>query len=187
MLLGDEFGYKGYSYLLVLDGYACMCTVLFDNFNLVKDCLRKTKELFLDKYKLKIKNPKNVGGIGHYDVKGNFVKGNRLYVGESAGIQDMLFGFGIRSSLYSGYLAAESIINYRDYVENYEKIANLEFSKRLKAGLVNRFFWTKMGKDYSLVIRMLKKSKDPMKLLDKVYNYGIMHKISFPFVYWFNK
>ena len=43
MLLDDSVAYKGYSYLLVVDGYACLCTVLFDKFKDVNGCFRKTK------------------------------------------------------------------------------------------------------------------------------------------------
>lgn len=187
MLLDNEMAYKGYSYLIVLDGYACLCTVLFRDFNKVGGCLKKTKEFFVKKYKFDIKNPKTVGGLGHFNIKPTFVKGKSICVGEAAGIQDMLFGFGIRSSLYSGYLAAQSIINHDDYARYYKKIASREFLGKTRASFVNRFFWNKMGNDYWFVMRVLKKTKNHLKLINAAYNYNFLHKLCYPLVYPFNK
>lgn len=187
MLLDDSVAYQGYSYLLVVDGYACLCTVLFDKFKDVNGCFKKTKEFFVKKYNLTIKNEKTVGGIGHFSLRPTFVKGKSLLVGESAGIQDMLFGFGIRSSLYSGYLAAQSIMNHKDRAKKYDIAAKKAFSNKIKASFVNRFFWNRLGSDYGLVIKALRKSKDPMKLIGRVYDYTIFHRMCYPFLRWKEK
>jgi flavin-dependent dehydrogenase len=47
--------------------------------------------------------------------------GNKLYVGEAAGLQD-LWGFGIRSSIISGFLAAKAIINDENLLNLLEDI-----------------------------------------------------------------
>ena len=187
MLLGDQFAYRGYSYLLVLDGYACLCTVLFDDFKSVNGCMRKTKEFFVKKYNLKINSPKTVGGVGHFSVKPTFASGKSLLVGEAAGIQDMLFGFGIRSSIHSGYLAAQSIIDSGDCIKDYEKSAKAAFSGKIKASFVNRFFWNRMGGDYRPVMKILKKSKNHLKLLKTAYNYNTLHRTCYPLAYAFNR
>lgn len=187
MLLDDKMAYKGYSYLLVLDGYACLCTVLFDSFKKVHECFNKTKDFFVKKYSLEVKNPKPVGGVGHFSIKPSFVNGRSMYVGESAGIQDMLFGFGIRSSLHSGYLAAQSIAHHKDYLSSYKKIAEKTFSSKIKASFVNRFFWSRLGKDYLFVMRVLKNRKDPLNLIKKAYTYNLAHRVCYPIAYLFNK
>jgi len=182
MLLDDSVAYRGYSYFLVVDGYACLCTVLFDKFKDVNACFKKTKDFFVKKYNLIIKNEKTVGGVGHFSLRPTFVKGTSMLVGESAGIQDMLFGFGIRSSLYSGYLAAQSIISHKDYAEKYDIAAKKAFSNKIKASFVNRFFWNRLGSDYGMVIRRLKKTKDPLHLIRKVYDYTLFHRVCYPFL-----
>ena len=37
-LMNDDVAYKGYAYLLVTNGYGCVCTVLFDRFQDLDAC-----------------------------------------------------------------------------------------------------------------------------------------------------
>ncbi len=184
IVFNDDLGYKGYSYLLVINGYGCMCTVVAENFEMVGECFNKTRNFFTKKYRLRVTNEKRAGGVGSFSTNNTFFKDNRLYVGEAAGIQDALLGFGIRSSLYSGYLAARMINDNLNPSDEYQKIAKKEFSPRLKASFVNRFIWNRLGKNYGLIMYAIKRSNDPKKMLKKIYNYGLMHKILFPLVYY---
>ncbi len=104
--------------------------------------------------KFNIENPKNVGGIGCFSSNNIFKNSDRLFIGEAAGLQDMLWGFGMRFAITSGFLAAQSIIKN----QNYEKLAKTNFNKKLKASLVNRFLWEKINaKDYYFIIEKVKK------------------------------
>ena len=42
-VINNNIAYKGYSYLLVSNGYGCMCTVVIEKINLVHKCFKETK------------------------------------------------------------------------------------------------------------------------------------------------
>ncbi|MEY4491896.1 MAG: hypothetical protein RL085_307, partial [Actinomycetota bacterium] len=61
-------------------------------------------------------------------------KNNPLYVGEAAGLQDCLFGFGMRYAMLSGFLAARSLTEGEDY----DCLCREAFGHRLTVGANNR-------------------------------------------------
>lgn len=176
-LVDDEDAYQGYSYLLITKGYGCIATCIGSNFENVNDYLEKTEDIFEKIAHLKIKRLKIVGGIGSFSLKNKFTKGKRLYVGEAAGLQDLMWGFGMRAAIVSGYLAAKSIIERGDY----EKTARAYFEKKLKASVVNRYIWDKFSNgDYLFIINRLYKAKDTLNFLRSYYNFNLIQKILFP-------
>ena len=177
-LVNDEAALKGYSYLLVADGTATMTTVLFDRFKNLKTCFRETVKTYLQLLNLDIKNPKKIGGVGSFSTKNIYCEDGRLYTGEAAGLQDLLWGFGVKNAVKSGYLAAKSIITG----ENYDKTARKYFNNRLKASLVNRFLWEKFATfNYSLILNHIHKSDDHLKYLNNLHKFNFLHKIIYPF------
>ena len=46
---------------------------------------------------------------------------NKIVIGEKAGFQDLLWGFGIRNAIKSGFIAANNILEGNDY-ENIIKL-----------------------------------------------------------------
>lgn len=176
-VVNKNAAYKGYSYLLIADGDACICSCVFDDTRKLNDCFDFTKKYFIDKYKLKIKEPENVGGVGYFSINNIYREGKILFVGEAAGIQDFLAGFGMRTAVTSGYLAAKSIIENLDY----DKLANQEFSKYLKAGIVNRFTWEHAEVDnYNSVLEKLSKMKQSTDLLYSIYNFNLLEQFEYP-------
>ncbi len=176
-LVNKKSAIKGYSYLLVVNGHACMCTVLFDKFENLMACFNETRNIFLNLIDLDIKDPHQMGGIGSFSNK-ILKNDNRIYVGEAAGIQDLLAGFGIKSSIISGFFAAESIINSHDF----GNIAQDYFEDKLKASLVNRFLWEKFRKDkYSFILERIHHANDPLKYLNSLYNFNFFQKLIYPF------
>lgn len=57
----------------------------------------------------------SLSGYGNAFIPQRAVRDGRLYVGEAAGFQDPMMGFGMEYALKSGYLAAESITQKKDY------------------------------------------------------------------------
>lgn len=177
-LLNNEAAYKGYSYLLITKGYGCMCSVVFGELKHINECFNKTMERFNAIKKINIENPKKVGGIGCFSIKNIFNNNNNLFVGEAAGLQDMLWGFGMKYAFTSGFIAAQSIIKNQDY----EKLAKTNFDNKLKASIVNRFLWEKVNiRDYYFIIDKVKKSKNILNSLYFFYNYNLLQKIIYPF------
>lgn len=176
-LFNDKAAFKGYSYLVVTKGYGCMCTVVLDELWRVNDCFRETKKFFFGMTKLDIQNPKNVGGVGSFSIRNTFKKDNNLFVGEAAGLQDLLWGFGMKYAFTSGFLAAQSIINSEDY----EKKAKEQFSNKLKSSLVNRFLWEKAGfGNYAFVINRFKNARDLFGLFYSFHNFNLLQRIIYP-------
>lgn len=175
-LVNNKAAFKGYSYLLVVDGYGCICTVLFDRFNLADACLRHTISTFRQIIDLDIKNVKRVGGIGSFGI-GNHMHQNQLKIGEAGGLQDLLWGFGIRSAVESGYMAAKCISEGLPY----SSLANTCFTPRSKATVVTRYLYEKIGGfGYGNLLRYVKKQADPTLFLYKSHRFTPIHRLLYP-------
>jgi flavin-dependent dehydrogenase len=171
----ERLAFKGYSYLLVTKGYGCMASVVRrDEMSRAKDYFEKTTEFFVKQFNLDTRQSKEIGGVGSFSLR-NIQKGTAMYVGEAAGLQDFLWGFGMRYAITSGYLAAQSIINDADY----EKTVRRHFRNKLKAGVVNKYLIENVlhKKDYSFFVgiaEFVKKSLYPM------HRYNLAQRLVFP-------
>lgn len=182
-LVNDEAAYKGYAYLLIQNGYACLCTVLFDKFNQVNACLEHAKALIGSMVDLDIQSPKTVGGLGSIARETQFTRNSSLLVGEAAGIQDFLWGFGIRTAMQSGFLAARSIIEQTDY----PSLARASFVPRIKAGIVTRFLYDKIGAlktGYRWMGKLVGQNPDPIWFFKHAYNLNGVHRLVYPLAQW---
>ncbi|HUN54654.1 MAG TPA: NAD(P)/FAD-dependent oxidoreductase [Smithella sp.] len=177
VILDNEAAYKGYSYLLVTNGYGCMCSMVVKDFSRLNDCFEKTKKIFLDMLGFELIDPMPVGGAGCFTLKNQFRKNNTLFVGEAAGLQDFFAGFGIRSAVISGCLAARSIIEHEDY----GTLARACFDRKQKAGLVIRFLWEKVNRrDYSFILNKVKTKQDIFDFLYSYHNFNFIEKLIYP-------
>ena len=175
-VFNDKLAFRGYSYLLVTKGYGCMCTVVVaDELRRIDECLRKTHEFFEGRINLDMHFPRQVGGIGSFSLRNTFKRGKTLYVGEAAGLQDFLWGYGVRFAIRSGYFAAQSIVKNEDY----ETIARERFRNKLRASVVNRYLWEDVvsKKNYSIVFDI------PVlfqKILHSMHRYNLLQRIIYP-------
>ncbi len=176
-LVNDDAAFKGYSYLLVSGGYGCMCTVLFDRFGEINRCQAATEALFRERLDLDIRDPRPVGGLGSFAASPVYCRERRLRVGEAAGLQDLLWGFGMRSAITSGYLAARSIIDHTDY----EAAAHGFFDRRLQASLVNRYLWERFGRDnYARLMDRIAAAPDALEFLHSFHNLNLLQRLLHP-------
>lgn len=176
-LVNDNAAYKGYSYLLITGGYGCLCTVLFDDFSRLENCYQISKDMLTDLIDFNIQNPKRVAGVGSFSTKNIFENNGVFYVGEAAGIQDLLWGFGIRTAIQSGFLAANCIIHDKSY----SQVAKNFFGSKLKASLTVRFLWELASyNNYALVVKSNIGNSSRAFDLSYLYNFGPVHKIIYP-------
>ena len=70
--------------------------------------------------------------------------GRTLYAGEAAGLQDALWGFGMRFALVSGHMAARALIERSPH--NYDRSLRARFDGLLRASVVNRYFYERLGR-----------------------------------------
>ena len=86
------------------------------------------------------------------------MRGSRLYVGEAAGFQDCLFGFGMRYGMLSGHLAARALAHGEDY----DRLWREAFGRELSVGARNRRLYRLFGNPgYEAMIRILA-SRNPL-------------------------
>lgn len=176
-LVNDRTAFKGYSYLLVADGQATMATVLFDEIKNLNNCFQETKKIYNNLIDLDIKNPYKMGGVGSFSIRNKYSENGKIYIGETAGLQDLLWGFGIKNAIKSGYIAATSIIKGTDY----GKTAKEYFDYKLKASIVNRYLWEKLAmKKYSFIVNRIHKSQDPLKYLNHIHKFNLLQRIIYP-------
>ncbi len=96
VVLDDNIAPKGYAYLLVNQGYGTMVTVLYREFRKEEEYLDRMMRFFRGAMDVDIKNEKRFGCYGNFFMEDTQVRNKKLYIGESAGFQDCLWGFGMR-------------------------------------------------------------------------------------------
>jgi len=174
IILDDNIAPKGYAYLLINDNRATLAAIIFEKFKHCNQYLEKTIEKFKEITNFDITSPKKFVGYGSFSIPESAVRENRLYVGEAAGFQDFLFGFGIRYAMKSGYLAAKSIIDNVDYDELWKR----DFNHQLQTSSSNRTLYATFGNFvYDYLIKRTKNSRDPRKFWNKLYNRSLSKKI----------
>ncbi|MHC1599488.1 MAG: NAD(P)/FAD-dependent oxidoreductase [Candidatus Methanospirareceae archaeon] len=178
VMYDDVSAYKGYSYLLIVDGQGTLSTVLFDRFNEIGEQFKLARSKIMNASGLNdIYDVKPSGGIGHFSNSCAFSNNGRIYVGEAAGLQDLLWGFGMRTAVVSGYLAAKAIVKGEDY----SALAKEHFRDYLRNGIVNRHLFSMMGNRlYPYFLKVLSSVNKPEAVLKEVYTYRFYKKCLYP-------
>ncbi len=149
--LDDRIAPRGYAYLLIHQGKATLATCLFDDFPLAHWYLERTLDAVSKVVQLDVRAPRTFGGYANFEIRSSWTRNNRLYfVGERAGFQDALWGFGLRYALWSGYLAARAIIENADY----DTWCKQHLVPWIEASLANRLLYSQLGNHgYTWVLR----------------------------------
>ena len=100
-----------------------------------------------------------------------------ITVGEAAGLQDFLWGFGIRHAIHSGHLAARAIHEGLDYSTLIER----EIRPLVRASLTNRMFYDRVGnRVYTALIRHFAGSRDLSSSIRPWYRGLPLHRVMWP-------
>jgi flavin-dependent dehydrogenase len=159
----------GYAYFLAWGGTATLATVICRNFRSERRYLERTVRFFQEQLGIHVRNGRAFGGYGNYFRLRRRERRGKLYVGECAGLQDPLWGFGMRFAFRSGALAARSILTG----EPYEELCSRALDDLLRAGLLNRIIWCAGGHlGYRLFLRALRDTSDPRELFQRAYQPG---------------
>lgn len=168
----------GYAYLLAVDGKACLMTcMLGSEIKKAKKYVEQTIKRIQQLKKFSIKNQRKEGCMIDYKIKESAIKSKKLLVGEAAGFQDYLFGFGIRYAVISGYLAAKSIIEKK----NYDTLWKEEFGALHKQGLSNRMRLELAGNKGFITFAEKGASHDLVDFFGKLYRPSLLKAILYPF------
>ena len=180
LLINPKTSIGGYSYFLISNGNGCICSVnIFASGESVNRCFKNTYDSFTKLFDFEIKNKKEVGGFGSCLIHPRYIENGKIYVGEAAGYQDFLWGFGMRYAMKSGYLAAKSIIENK----NYKKLIKKHISKTLRKSVVNRFYTEKAGEAairYGFKQARLKQN-EWIAFLKDMYNPSFASSIIYPY------
>jgi len=140
-ILDDNLAPKGYSYLLVMNGRGTVKTCMFEGFKQQDERLKKTVDAFTRLVGLEMRNPKFHGGVGNFSLPKRGSSGIHPKVGELAGFQDPLWGFGMRFAIHSGVLAAQSLIQG----VSYQKLWRTQMKSPMRVATVNRWIFQSLG------------------------------------------
>lgn len=179
--VSDRLAPGGYAYLLVWGGRGTLAACQFADFHNSRKYAERSLTFFRDKLGLKMANPRPFGGFGNLYAGPAVRKGRLLYVGEAAGFQDALFGFGLRYALLSGHLAARAWLAGEP--ESYDRLCRRRFARQQKLAAVNRYLYAGFGdRGYGRLLRTLQASADPRDWLRRFYGCGWARLLAYPLI-----
>lgn len=162
----DELAPQGYAYLLVMNGKGTVKSCMFSGFKQEKLYVERTLEAFQRLVGLEMKNPQRHGGSGNFRIPHSAYSGLHPLVGEQAGFQDTLWGFGMRLAISSGVLAAQSLLNG----ENYDTLWQRDLKPQMETSVINRALYSLSGsRGYSWFLGRLIAKKNLRESLRRQY------------------
>ncbi|NOX09248.1 MAG: FAD-binding protein [Gammaproteobacteria bacterium] len=141
VICDDNLAPQGYAYLLIMGGKGTVKSCMFSDFKQEKIYVQRTIEAFQKLTGLDMHNPRPHGGSGNFVIPDSAYGGIHPIVGEQAGFQDTLWGFGMRLAISSGVLAAQSLLNH----ENYDRLWQQQLKPQMETSIVNRAMFSLLG------------------------------------------
>jgi flavin-dependent dehydrogenase len=167
---------KGYSYLLIMNGIGTVKSCMFTDLKQDKLYAERTVTAFERLVGLQMHEPIFHGGIGNFYIPESAYSQEHPIVGEQAGFQDTLWGFGMRLVISSGILAAQSLIHN----ENYDSLWQKQLKPQMNASVVNRWLFSLMGNHgYSWFLRM-QSQRNVRQSLRKQYQFSNFKRMLHP-------
>ncbi|MEX1258518.1 MAG: hypothetical protein WEG36_12950 [Gemmatimonadota bacterium] len=177
VILDDDLAPGGYAYLLTWNGRGTVKSCMFAGFKQEKQYVERTVEAFKRLVGLEMRDPTPHGGFGNFRVPESARSGPHLLVGEQAGFQDTLWGFGMRLAITSGVLAAESLSTRTDYDAMWQR----DLGPRMKTSVVNRALFSVLGnRRYGWFLARMASRDDPRALLRKQYGSSTLKRLLAP-------
>jgi flavin-dependent dehydrogenase len=178
VLLDNNLSHRCYSYFIVNEHRGEIACGNPKGFSGYGDRLALSVKKFEQILNVKIENIEerftsvlNFGFLDKAQVRGQY------FVGEAAGFQDHLAGFGMVYAFKSGYYAARSIIESMDY----DRLWQEDFLKPLKISSRNRWIYDRLSnadferfvdvlRSKSPVVKHLRGGDDMQSIMRKLYN-----------------
>lgn len=179
VLVSSHTAPKAYAYMTIVEGQGKLSLVLTRRFADARALLHSSIATFRRARWFSMDDTRPTAGFG--GVLGAFLtpRAGPIVVGEAAGFQDYLWGFGIRYALFSGYLAAQAI----DQGVAYESLIAHHIRPLVRSSLVNRLLYDCAGdRSYGLLIRLFSRSPDVAALLRRWYRRPVLRSVMWPIV-----
>jgi flavin-dependent dehydrogenase len=130
-----------YSYLITCEGRGTIGFGAAAPQSDLNQILDRVVAGFRSRVRFEIESPQYFVAAGTFGLPQTAQRDGRLYVGEAAELQDPLFGFGLRMSMTTGYLAARGILDGRDY----DSLWQARLTPQLQAAAVHRMLFQQIG------------------------------------------
>jgi len=182
--LNDKLAPGSYSYMIIIDGVGLICTCLWRKQKKSERFLNETIAWYQNKYPhIDMKPVKRVGGKGDFTINRNYKQDGRYYVGESGGLQDFMWGFGMRMAIWSGTLAAKDILGECDY----EREVRKKLMPYVKTSVVNRWLMNRVGnRTFKIMcnswMRSQKRHGDGLVWVSKLFRPSLFKSMLYPIV-----
>jgi flavin-dependent dehydrogenase len=164
----DDLAPRGYAYLIIWRGRGTLASCLFGDFQNEKTYRERTLEFFDRRIGLRISNARPFAGAGNMAWPRSGCRNGALLVGEAAGFQDALWGFGLRFAMVSGCLAARALLG--GWPSEYDRLWKRRFRGLMRSAFVNRLICEIAGeRSYGLLLRSLSASRDARERLRRFY------------------
>jgi flavin-dependent dehydrogenase len=158
VLTDDACAPQFYAYRIVDGGRGVVVTAYPARRTDGRPLLERTVRRFQEVRTVTMTAIRRFGYGGALRVPSTAIRDGRLYVGEAAGFQDCLFGFGMRYAMLSGALAARALAEGEDY----DRLWRGAFGHQLSVGARNRRLYSRFGNPgYESMIRILA-SRNPV-------------------------
>jgi flavin-dependent dehydrogenase len=179
-VLSERLAPKGYAYLLISRGWGTVAACLFEDYGNAREYRERTRHFFERRAGLRMTNPRAFGGTGNVRSRPLVRVGDALYAGEAAGLQDALWGFGMRYALVSGHMAARAL--HAERPGEYERSFRQRFTGFLRTSVVNRYFYERMGdRGYARLLHAVGRANDAREWLRRFYAPRLWKTLWFPF------
>ncbi len=176
-IVDDRIASKGYAYLLANKGRATLATVIYRDFRNEKIYFQRALDTIQKLIPMAMRNVREFGGYGNFFLRPSAIEGKKIYLGESAGFQDALFGFGMRYAMTSGFLAAQSIIDGTKYDDLWKD----SFLRLLRTSASNRMIYEFLGnRGYEFIFKRIAAKADLRDTLGQQYNPSLWKAGLFP-------
>ncbi|MDX3966883.1 MAG: NAD(P)/FAD-dependent oxidoreductase [Bradyrhizobium sp.] len=176
LILDNRLAPLGYAYLLIHSGRGTVASCLFTGFKRQAEYVDRTVAAFRERVGLEMRNPRPFGGFANFRLPQTAMQGGHPIIGEQAGFQDALAGFGMRYALRSGLLAARSILDGADYTSLWHR----ELRPLLRAGTVNRFLFNLVGEPGWRAAAKRLSQGDTRSVLRRFYRPSAVSRLLFP-------
>lgn len=170
----------GYSYLFILDGIATFGCAIVADFKKIDEYFEHSLASAQKVHPFEIPAETRTGySYMNFHLKQQATRGTARFVGEAAGFQDYLFGLGMRYALTSGWLAAQSILQNRDFDELWRR----ELGPKQETSLVNRFLYEAGGnRGLSVFVWQAARAKDFHRYLSGWHERTWWKSLLLPFI-----
>jgi len=170
----------GYAYLLIHQGRGTVASCMFTGFKRQAEYVARTMAYFRQHAALDMRDPRPFGGFANFRLPRSAVQGGHIVVGEQAGFQDALAGFGMRYALRSGILAAPSLLEGNDYALLWRN----KLLPLLRTGVANCFIFNTIGeRGWRWALRGLSRADAGERLL-RLYGPHALAKLIYPLAAW---